>query len=176
MSKNSIRYKEIPGFPNYKVGTDGTVWRFRLGRKRAPTPRWKQLKTPPDRSNGGRPVVNIGPVSKTRRRFVARLVLETFVGPCPTNQECCHFPDRNPKNNNLENLRWGTSKENNRHQYIHGTRVMGESHPQCKLSDKQVKELRSFKRKLKGYEIARKFNISQGYVSMLLNDFRRRHA
>ena len=40
-----------------------------------------------------------------------RLVLEAFVGPRPRGQMCCHADD-NPDNNRLDNLRWGTSREN----------------------------------------------------------------
>lgn len=43
--------------------------------------------------------------------YVHRLVLETFEGPCPPGFECDHI-DRNPSNNNLENLRWVSHYEN----------------------------------------------------------------
>ena len=42
---------------------------------------------------------------------VHRLVLEAFVGPCPEGMEACHWDD-NPTNNQLENLRWDTHREN----------------------------------------------------------------
>lgn len=42
---------------------------------------------------------------------VHRIVLETFVGPCPDGMECDH-KDRNRSNNHIENLRWVTKAEN----------------------------------------------------------------
>lgn len=48
---------------------------------------------------------------KKIRYFAHRLVLETFVGPAPTKKECDH-KDRNKSNNNLDNLRWVTKREN----------------------------------------------------------------
>lgn len=45
------------------------------------------------------------------RPHVHRLVLETFVGPCPDGMECRHV-DGNQMNNWLSNLKWGTSQEN----------------------------------------------------------------
>src|SRR6266567_540688 len=42
---------------------------------------------------------------------IPRLVLETFVGPCPPGKECCHWDD-DPSNNNLSNLRWGSHFDN----------------------------------------------------------------
>jgi hypothetical protein len=42
-----------------------------------------------------------------KKRYLHRLVLEAFIGSCPTGMEGCH-KDGDPANNNLENLRWGT--------------------------------------------------------------------
>ena len=44
---------------------------------------------------------------------VHRLVLETFVGMCPTGMQGDHI-NRNRQDNRLENLRWVTPQENNR--------------------------------------------------------------
>lgn len=41
----------------------------------------------------------------------SRLVLTTFVGPCPQGLECCHADD-NQSNNRLGNLRWDTHRRN----------------------------------------------------------------
>ena len=59
--------------------------------------------------------------AKMEYRLVHRLVLEAFVGPCPTGMESCHFPDRNPANNKLDNLRWATHAENENDKIVHGT-------------------------------------------------------
>lgn len=55
------------------------------------------------------------------RTMLHRLVLEAFVGPCPEGMEACHFPDRDPSNNRLSNLRWGTRSENRFDAVKHGT-------------------------------------------------------
>lgn len=44
-------------------------------------------------------------------KLVHRLVLEAFVGPCPSGCEGCHY-DGNPANNIVSNLRWDTTKNN----------------------------------------------------------------
>lgn len=51
---------------------------------------------------------------------VHRLVLEAFVGPAPDGMFGCHN-DGNPFNNRVDNLRWGTPKENMRDKAVHGT-------------------------------------------------------
>jgi hypothetical protein len=50
---------------------------------------------------------------------VHRLVLGAFVGPCPEGMECCHFPDNDPSNNNLDNLRWDTPENNHADRWPH---------------------------------------------------------
>ena len=44
-------------------------------------------------------------------RYLHRIVLEAFVGPCPEGHECDHI-NRDKDNNELTNLRWVTPKEN----------------------------------------------------------------
>lgn len=65
----------------------------------------------------------------------------TFVGPCPPGMEACHFPDRDPTNNRLENLRWDTKKANAYDQYLHGTRAMGSRNGQAKLTEQDIEDI-----------------------------------
>lgn len=55
--------------------------------------------------------------------LVHKLVLEAFVGPCPPGMVCRHFPDRNPANNNLTNISWGTPSQNIQDQWVHKTKI-----------------------------------------------------
>lgn len=59
----------------------------------------------------GSPTVRFSRGGKKHVRFVHRLVLEAFVGPCPEGMECCHDNDV-PGDNRLENLSWGTKSKN----------------------------------------------------------------
>lgn len=43
---------------------------------------------------------------------VARLVCEAFHGPQPAGKPVCMHIDENSRNNNSENVAWGTQKEN----------------------------------------------------------------
>lgn len=67
----------------------------------------------PGGSNGpGHLFVNLCGMDKRHRvHWVHRLVLQAFVGPCPTGKMCCHWDD-GPKNNRLSNLRWDTRSKN----------------------------------------------------------------
>ncbi len=81
--------------------------------------------------------------NRLRKFKVHRLVLESFVGPPPKGTECRHFPDRDTANNRLENLQWGTKKENASDKAIHGTEQRGEEKPLHKLTEQQVLDIRS---------------------------------
>lgn len=74
--------------------------------------------------------------------LVHKLVLEAFVGPCPDGMECRHFPDRNPANNRLENLSWGTHLENMGDQDIHGSRCVGSARYCAKLTESDIPVIR----------------------------------
>ena len=100
----------IPGFPGYTIVRDGRVWSHKTS---------KILK-PSKISKYGHLCIALCNNGKMHRRLVHRLVLETFVGPCPDGLECRHL-DGNPANNRVENLRWGTRIENIRDQSRHKT-------------------------------------------------------
>jgi hypothetical protein len=91
----------------------------------------------------GYPAVNLSKEGKTKMRLVHVMVLEAFEGPKPTPaHEGCHA-DGNPLNNVLDNLRWGTRKENKADQFIHGTAIQGERMGSSKLTNEIVRSIRS---------------------------------
>lgn len=92
--------------PGYAVRDDGAVLYFDARRRR-----WVESR-PKVAPNGFRKVrVRVG--ARVREIGVAQLVLRAFVGPRPIGCEPLHFPDPDPGNNALANLRWapvGSSK------------------------------------------------------------------
>src|SRR6185295_1844206 len=56
---------------------------------------------------------------------VHRLVLEAFVGLCPSGKECRHL-DGNGLNNKRRNLKWGTMSENQRDRISQGNSNRGD--------------------------------------------------
>ena len=110
-NQEPTRYRDIPGYPGYRVGSDGTVWSCRIkGRTGKLSSRWKRLQPYPVR--GGYLLVRLYSQEGQRKEFLVHtLVLTAFVGPCPVDSECCH-QDGDPGNNRLENLRWDTHSAN----------------------------------------------------------------
>jgi len=179
--EHDCRYALIPGFPAYRAGDDGSIWScFRhgwgtyvLGDK------WRRLK-PTIISSGkkshrkyDRLQVSLRKDGKTFKLLVHDLVLMSFVGPRPENNVCCHFPDRNPLNCHLKNLRWATQKDNMEDQRYHRTRPGGENHHNAKLTNLEVAEIRSLEGTASQYKLAERFGVGQSCISNILLGKRR---
>ena len=127
----------IPGYEGwYSVSNIGRVRRDKIGPATYPG---RILKCWSDRHGYRR-------VELFNRKWlgyfqVHRLVLMAFVGPRPEGMECRHL-NGNPSDNRLENLRWGTSKENSADSVKHRTMLWGVSHGMSKLSEEAVRSIR----------------------------------
>lgn len=131
------RTLDFLGYPGYRVGDDGSVWSRFVRNRRTFGFVWRKLKL-----GNGHIGVTLTVNGKHTRLLVHRLVLEAFVGPCPPGMECCHFPDRNPANNHVENLRWDTHKNNLNDRWKHGTMTVGENNPGALLKESDVVSIR----------------------------------
>jgi hypothetical protein len=74
---------------------------------------------------------------KSVSRAVHRLVLETFVGPCPKGHQAGH-KNGIRHDNRLCNLRWVTPQQNADERNVHGTTSRGEKVAQSKLNNEKV--------------------------------------
>jgi hypothetical protein len=145
-------FRWVEDAPGYFVGSLGNVWSC-----------WHRRRTgfhPTDGTTGwvfytGRPYLRMKPLrirsgllvpfrqeGRPRiRKLVHRLVLETFVGPCPPDMQGCHnngdFTD-----NRLDNLRWDTCKANMADKRRHGTMARGSRIGTSKLIQADVDEIR----------------------------------
>ena len=144
LAESPVEYRDIPGYPGYRVGDDGTVWSCLRQGGRGPrkmTDRWVRLKP---WTNRGRAYLHVELQLKDgKRSFVGVhiLVLLAFVGPRPDGLECRHL-DGDPANNHPSNLRWGTSKDNADDRRRHGTQTRGSAHGPAKLTGEKVAEVK----------------------------------
>ena len=132
------------------------------GRRKA-----KYLK--PIKLKYGHLTVNLNKDGKMKHRYVHQLVMEAFVGPCPEGMEVRHFPDRNPANNQLDNLRYGTHQENMADRVIHGTVARGERGGRTKLTEAEVQQIRQLctEKKQTQSEIGKMFGICSGQINLI---------
>lgn len=122
------KWKAIPGCEGfYEVSDRGRVRSLdrivALGRRR------KGQFLSPDRGHRGHLQVTLYKNGKRERIFVHRLVLQAFVGACPSGMEACHWNDI-PDDNRLENLRWDTPSAN-RHDSLRNGRHYNANKTHC---------------------------------------------
>jgi len=110
-------YRNVKGIRAYRVGDDGSVWSY-LAWRTHPAGKWRQL-TAVVGDKYGHLKVTLCQGARKFHAYVHTLVLEHFIGPCPDGMECRHL-DGNPRNNRLENLKWGTRQENAADTQRHG--------------------------------------------------------
>lgn len=163
-------FRELEDYPGYFVGSDGSIWTYWLLNNRGWTvyikmDNWRRLKE--EVREDGYVCVVI-----RRRRYVHRLVVETFIGPCPKGMECRHL-DGIKSNNDVSNLCWGTPLENAQDSKIQGKAVggarLGEINGSSVLTTDNVlsiRRLRTEGRKLK--ELSQLFGISTTHVKRIV--------
>jgi len=159
------QWKDIIGFNGfYKVSNYGGIQSLKRGFPRI----LKPYPVP-----AGYLYITLCADNICKKYKVHRLVLETFVGPCPPGMECRHL-DGDPSNNRIDNLCWGTRSENMKDVVKHGTLSInwpnncGQNNGMSKLNDKKVLEIDSLI--MEGIpleEIARRFKVNRSTVSLI---------
>jgi len=120
-AQTTVEYRDLPGKPGYRVGSDGSVWR--------------QLPQHVD-------AVGYKSISIKRRKCrVHVLVLTAFAGPRPAGLVCCHN-DGDKLNNVVGNLRWDTARANVLDRDMHGTSNRGERNGHARLTAAIVRQVR----------------------------------
>jgi hypothetical protein len=170
-----VEYRNIQGFPGYRVGSDGSVWSSLRGGE------WRRLKP---RNNGSRSPCRKGYYQAVRlsrgcesfSKLVHVLVLESFVGPCPEGMETRHL-DYDPRNNRLVNLRWGTRGENIEDMQQAGTMLRGSEKPNAKLTEEDVVAIhRLYERGITVRYLALAFCVCDSSIRQVIKATRWRHV
>jgi hypothetical protein len=160
-------WKEIPTAPGYYVSNHGRV-------RRHHPERWVDLTTA-NKSQGGRGFLRAYVDGKEKGLQVARLVLSLFGRPPKPGELCRHLND-DPSDDRIENLAWGTHRDNMRDMVRNGGSLKGVKHHKSKLSEDDVKEIRSLAaRGVPRIDISKKFNVTLGTIGHVVRRMTWRH-
>lgn len=167
--ENNIKLKQIPDFPDYYTSEHGEVFSMRVNsgkykskRQIDSTPR--KLKQYLNKQNGYL-YVGIYGDGKQYVFSVHRLTASSFYGAIPKHLQVLHN-DGNRLNNNISNLRFGTIAENCRDTVLHGHSTAKEKHPNVKLTQIQVDEIRSLNN-VSGAELARRYGVCDATICLI---------
>lgn len=155
----------IPGFDKYQVSDFGNVRSVDRDCVLKGTTFIRHGQLLKSSENGGYRQVVVYRKGKPITIKVHRLVAMAFIDN-PENRETVNHKDGNKANNYLDNLEWATRSEQAKHRYVAGLDSnKGERHPQSKLTEKQVLEIRKYPSDEKTrLRLAKRFKISRTHV------------
>ncbi len=161
---DGTEFRALDDWPGYAVSAGGVVVSGRTnGGKISAT--WRVLKL--RASVRGYKAVTLRNRGDCRQATVHRLVLESWVGPCPAGCECRHL-NGDKLDNRLENLCWGTSLENKEDRRRHGTTASGSRQGHAKLTESDIPVIRLLLSSGKTQQaIARQFGVHRVTISLI---------
>ena len=157
-------WRKIPRFPRYESSSFGNI--------RSTTKNQGGVLRP-HKDRYGYFVVTLWENGNRHRLKIHRLILEAFRGAAQAGQECRHL-DGNKTNNALDNLKWGSTKENQEDRKAHGDAPSGERNGRSKLTAAMVAEIRLLRatRGLRLRELSEKYGVSMAAISLVIKNKR----
>ncbi len=181
-------WKIIEDYPDYQISNFGRIRSLKFEKERI-------LKF--GNNNRGYLHVLLYNNGESKRFRIHRLVLKIFKPITNSEDFQCNHIDGNKKNNNINNLEWCTCSENNQHAFKIGLKnhkgenhpiygkhhteetkkkmskshvnFKGESHPNHKLINKEIREIKQLIKDgiLYQREIAKIYKVSRNTISMI---------
>lgn len=102
-----------------------------------------------------------------------RVVADAFLGPCPSGQIVCHR-DGNRQNNRVGNLRHDTPAANSADMAEHGTLLLGTKNHLAKLTDDDVRAIRSAAG-MSQRQLAARYGVSRPAIGFVISRKTWRH-
>ena len=160
----TVEYRDIPDFPGYRAGNDGTIWSEWSSYGRGA--RWRRLR--PCVDTDGYSYVRLRLNGAMRKLRVHRAVLFAFAGPSPSPDSVGRHLNGVRSDNRSKNLAWGTCLENHQDQVLHGTLPFGEKNRKAKLRDGDVIEIRKLlKDGVLQEDLATRYGVKQVTISKI---------
>lgn len=160
-------WRDVPGYEGrYQVSNMGRVRSQYVVGGRGKLGPWRIRKQATHHTSAYRYLILNGN-ERTKDVFVHVLVLLAFVGPPPEGFRASHL-DGNRGHNALSNLVWESMSQNMLRKLEHGTMANGTRNGSVKLSEEQVREIRTLRlAHMKKADIAKQFGIGTSQVGRI---------
>lgn len=166
------KWKEIKGFEGfYQISSLGRVKSLRGGRDSA---KQHEKIRATSLTKDGYVKVRLMHQGKDKTMRVHRLVAEAFL-PNLENKDTINHIDGNKQNNAVSNLEWADRTEQMEHAYSLGLKTAhkGSSNANAKLTDNQVREIRSayvpYSRDFGTVALAKKYGVTNRVIGLVVN-------
>jgi hypothetical protein len=174
-----VEYRDVTGWPGYRVGADGSVWsawqHVTRPSRYVICERWTQLNPTPS-GKSGYLRVSLHKGGKKTLAQVHSIVAREFLGVKPIGLEVCHN-NGNPADNRPSNLRYDTHKNNMSDRLAHGTSPIGERHPRARLTESDVRDIRtSHANGTNFHELAARYGLKYGSIYNIIRRQSWRHV
>lgn len=148
--------KKIKNFEQYGVTQEGKVWSYK-----------NNIFLSPGIDKDGYQYVNLFLNGKSYTKRIHRLVAEVFI-PNFQNKKTVDHIDRNRRNNNVSNLRWATSSQQNKNRTL-TQELINNQRNAAKLGGKAVAKVIQ-QRDLYTHQIIATYSSSCEAAKVLFND------
>lgn len=174
MSERMDEFRDIPGWPGYRVSRSGIILSCRTNGGNC-SDSWRLRK--PQRSRDGYYLIMLHHKGETIFTSVHSLVLMAFVGPRPNGYVACHNNSVRT-DNRVSNLRWDTQQGNIDDKSILGTTAKGERNGRAKLTADGVLKIIHLRSSLQLSfgAIARQVGISKRQVMRIIKGEQWKHV
>lgn len=131
----------VPGWPGYLAGSDGHIYSTKVWRGSA----FRRLAEGHNQDGYQTVQLSKGPGGggRTQTTPVHKIIAAAFGLPRPSGSHDLRHLDGNKANNRPDNLAWGTQKQNAEDRSRHGRTARGERNAGAKLSEAQVREIKT---------------------------------
>lgn len=152
-------FKTIPGFEKYEISENGVIRNKKTG----------YILKHFDTRKGYKRLSLQNDFNEEKPMTVHRLIAITFI-PNPENKATVNHKNGIKHDNRKINLEWMTNRENLKHAYAEGIRSSsGESHPQSKLTNEDVIQIRYLATKgVRNKHLMNLYNISGPTISNIV--------
>ncbi len=161
-------WRPVIDFTAYDISSQGRV---RSWRRKGPGSHMRNqipfILTPVENKDGYLYVLLYDDDGIRKQGLIHRLILESFVGPCPLGMLTRHLNGKR-KDNFLDNLTWGTPLENTQDSIRHGTMSNTSIQSWTKLNYEKVREIKELLNQgIKSSIIAKNYEVSYGTINQI---------